>query len=675
MSKLVGIDIGGTFTDLVTVDSETGRVVNVKVNSTPHNQTLGIFNALKKANVDLKDVSYFVHGCTVATNIIVERKGAKAGLITTKGFRDVLEIMRGNREFHYNLQWEKPAPFIPRYLRKEVTERLDYKGRVLIPLNEEEVREIARFYKKEEVESIAVCTLHSFMNPVHEQRIEEIIREEYPGVFVSISSKILPEIREYERTCTVVMDAYVKPEVHRYVKCLAGELKKEGLQKPLMLIKSNGGVMTPKMVLDMPICTIGSGPAGGVIGAMRLGSDIITCDLGGTSFDVSMISKGRAKHTTQKDVVWGMPLRVPQIDILSVGSGGGSIAWIDTGGLLRVGPRSAGAVPGPACYGQGGVEPTLTDACIVLDIFSQNSFLEGDMKIDKNLSAKAIEEKLVPKLNKSLMEIAKGIYEIAIADMIEAIRMISVQKGFDPREFMLVPFGGGGPVFASKIAQGMKMKKVLFPLAPGVFSAQGCLFADPQFDLSQSYPVKMENIDIDKLNNILNELENKCKQVLREEDFVKNLDVIRTADMRYSGQNFEIETEVPEGEMTQENIGILINNFHDEHVKWYGYKMEDEPVNLISLRVCVKSKQSIVPSLEITKGKVKLEGSPRQKRMVYMGKEYDFAECQIYLRDELSIGSIINGPAIIEQKDTTIIILPCQVAEVKEEGNLLAVFK
>lgn len=675
MSKLVGIDIGGTFTDLVVIDTKSGELKNVKVSSTPPNHALGIFNALKKADVDLKDVGYFVHGCTVATNIVVERKGAKVGLITTKGFRDILEIMRCDREFHYYLQWEKPEPLVPRYLRLEVTERLDYKGNVLIPLNEEDVRQAARFFKKEGVEAVAICTLHSFTNPVHELRIEEIVKEEYPEVFTSVSARILPEIREYERTCTVVMDSYVKPEVVRYTEYLIDNLQDKGLDQEMMMMKSNGAVMTPKMTLDTPIATIGSGPAGGVMGATMLGDEIITCDLGGTSFDVSLITKGQPKLTTQKDVTWGMPLRVPQIDVLSIGSGGGSIAWIDAGGLLRVGPQSARSIPGPACYGKGGEDPTITDACLVLGILNDKYFLGGDMEVDVSLSVKAIENKLCKQLNMSVLEVAAGIYKVAVADMTEAIKMVSVSQGFDPRNFWMVPYGGGGPLFASKLAFDLQIPKLIYPRNPGVFSAMGCLSADVQFDQSQSYLASVEDMDLDKLNRILDELEDKCRKSLSSEGYDKNLEVTRSADMRYVGQNFEVNAMIPSGKINPKKLQEMVNNFNEEHEKWYGYMMQDAVAETVSLRVSVKSRQPFKPTYKVNKSKTDLKAALKGVRKTYFGDDHGFMECPIYNRDLLCVGHQIPGPAIIEQSDTTNVIYPEYMAVIDELENIVATLK
>lgn len=675
MSQLVGIDIGGTFTDLVVIDKETGELKSVKVASTPPNHALGIFNALEKADIDMKNVSYFVHGCTVATNIVVERKGAKVGLITTKGFRDILEIMRCDREFHYYLQWEKPEPLIPRNFRLEVRERMDYQGNVLIPLNEDDVRQAARFFKKEGIEAIAICTMHSFVNPIHEKRIEEIVKEEYPEVYTSISSRILPEIREYERTCTVAMDAYVKPEVNNYTQYLVDNLKNKGLQQEMMMMKSNGAIMTPKMAMDVPISTIGSGPAGGVIGATMLGDEILTCDLGGTSFDVCIITKGQPLLSTEKDVTWGMPLRIPQIDVLSIGSGGGSIAWIDSGGLLRVGPESARSVPGPACYGKGGTNPTITDACLILGLIDPKYFLGGEMKVDVNLSKKAIEEKLCKKLNMSIMEVAAGIYKVAVADMVEAIKMASVERGFDPRDFTMVPYGGGGPLFASKLALELQVPKLIYPRNPGVFSAMGLLCADVQFDQSQSYLVSEKDVDLEKLNHILEDMEKKCKINLSEEGYSNNLEVIRTADMRYTGQNFEVNAQVPKGKITGEKLQELVHNFHKEHEKWYGYMMDDAPAEIVNLRVSVKAKQSVKPEYKVSKTKTDLKDAEKGVRNAYFGDDHGFVECPIYQRDQLCVGHVIQGPAIIEQIDTTIVIYPEYEAKIDELENIVATLK
>lgn len=671
MAQVIGIDIGGTFTDLVVINTETGEITSVKVDSTPPRFAAGFFHALEKADIDLKNVSYLVHGTTVATNAVVERKGAKVGLITTKGFKDVIEIMRGNREFHYDLQWEKPKPLIPRFLRLGVSERLNSKGEVVIPLNKDEVKEAVSYFKKRGVEVIAICTLHSFMNPVHELKIEEIIKEEFPGVFTSVSAKILPEIREFERSCTVAMNAYVKPVVIKYIDSLRRRLKEKGLQRDLMIMKSNGSVMTPKMACEIPIATIGSGPAGGVVGGTLLGEEVITCDLGGTSFDVSLITKRKPKLTTEKDITWGMPLRIPQVDVLSVGKGGGSIAWIDAGGLLRIGPKSAGAYPGPACYGRGGKEPTLTDACLVLGILNEKYFLGGEMPISKDLAIKAIEKKLSKKLNMSVKDIAVGIYKIAVAGMVEAIKLVSVKRGFDPREFTMVAYGGGGPIFAGILAKELSISNIIFPRNPGVFSALGLLLGDVQFDYTRSYPTTIENVDLDKLNSILNELEDKGRENLKEESFEKHIEILRSADMRYMGQNFEVNTLIPEGKITQEKLVTLVERFHQEHEKWYGYRMKDERVEIVILRVSANSKQVIKPTFRKVSSTGNLREALKGKRLAYFGGIKDFVESPVYQRDMLKAGHIIEGQAIIEQTDTTIIIYPEQVAKIDEVGNIV----
>lgn len=387
MSYRLGVDIGGTFTDLVVLDEKTGTLDIAKSPTTPRAPIEGVLKAIDKRQVDLAEVAYFVHGTTAATNAVVQRRGARVGLITTQGFRDILEIMRAHREFHYDLQWNKPTPLAPRHLRFEVPERIDYKGRVVKPLDEARAREVVRQLKASDVEAIAVCFIFSFMNPSHERRMKEIIKEEWPGVYVSISSEILPEIREYERTSTVVIDAYVKPLINRYMDSLGAGLKARGLRGDLMVMCSGGGVVTSEAAKEIPVYTLSSGPAGGVIGTVHFGNllglkNLIAIDMGGTSFDVSLVDRGQPTYHTEAEIQWGVPFKVPMIDVKSIGAGGGSIAWIDQGGLLRVGPQSSGAEPGPVCYGRGGVEPAVTDAYVALGVIDPKYFLGGSSSLE-----------------------------------------------------------------------------------------------------------------------------------------------------------------------------------------------------------------------------------------------------------------------------------------------------
>ena len=517
MGYEVGIDIGGTFTDFILYDKKTGDFRIAKTLTTPEDRSTGVINAVRKVGVELSDVDYFVHGTTAAVNAIVERKGAKAALITTKGFEDVLELMRGDREHHYDLQWRKPRPLIPRYLRFGVEERVNYRGEILKPVDTSSLEEVIEILEKEKVESLAICTLHSFMNDENEKKIKSFLESRLPGVDFTLSSELLPEIREYERISTVAINAYIKPVMVRYIENLEQKLRDEKLKSSLMIMKSNGGVMTARGTRDVPAFTIGSGPAGGVIGSTLFGDSVITIDMGGTTFDVSLVDNGEPKYTSEKDVTWGFPLRLPQIDIVSVGTGGGSIAWIDEGGLLRVGPQSSGADPGPICYGKGGQEATFTDGCVVNGIIDPDYFLGGEIKLDKAAAEHTILEKLAKPLRMNEREVSSGIFEIACENMAAAMKLVSVERGYDPRDFSIVAFGGAGPMVATFLSRELGSKRVIIPVYPGIFSAVGMLAADVRFDLVQAYPVAIEDIDLNRMNEIVRTLEERGIESLKNE--------------------------------------------------------------------------------------------------------------------------------------------------------------
>lgn len=670
MGYEIGIDIGGTFTDLVAYDQLSGDIRVAKAFTTPNDRSLGVMNAIKKAGLNLNQVSYFVHGTTAAVNAIVERKGAKAALVTTKGFEDVLEIMRGDREHHYDLQWEKPKPLIPRYLRFGVEERVNYKGQILKPAKIEELDEFIEVIKKEGVDSLAICCLHSFMNDENEKKIKAYLESRLPQVALTVSSELLPEIREYERVSTVAINAYIKPVMVKYMQNLAGQLKRAGMQANLMIMKSNGGVMTAEAVKEVPAFTIGSGPAGGVVGSTLFGDNVITIDMGGTTFDVSLIDAGQPKYTTEKDVIWGFPLRLPQIDIVSIGTGGGSIAWIDKGGLLRVGPQSAGAEPGPICYARGGEEPTFTDACVINGIIDPDYFLGGEVKLDKENAERIVAEKLGKRLGKSVQEVASGIYEIACENMAAAMKLVSVERGFDPRDFAIVAYGGAGPVVATFLARELGAKKVIIPIYPGIFSAVGMLAADVRYDFVQAYPVAIAEADLARMNDILENLEKKGLENLAREGFKERIKIIRSADLRYVGQNFEIQTPVPNGRLDRQSLAQLVNSFHAEHEKWYGHKMLDQPVELVSLRVNALSLKQRPKFSKIPAGTDPKEAYKGTREVLFHGQGGPIAT-PVYQRERMKAGTAVEGPAIIEEMGSVTVLLKGDRARIDQEGHII----
>ncbi len=675
MSYRVGVDIGGTFTDMVVLDERTGELSIAKSPTTPRAPIEGVLNAIRKLEIDPREVAYFVHGTTAATNAVVQRRGAKVGLITTHGFRDTLEIMRCHREFHYDLQWVKPKPLVPRRLRVEVPERIDYKGRVIRPLDEGSARAAVRKLRAHGVEAVAVCFLFSFVNPAHERRMKEIIREEWPEVYVSTSSEILPEVREYERTSTVVIDAYVKPLINHYFNSLERGLDEMGFRSDLMIMTSGGGVVTSAAAKEMPVYTLSSGPAGGVIGSVYLGQaikerNLISMDMGGTSFDVSLVDGGQPRHTTEGEIEWGVPFRVPLIDVRSIGAGGGSIAWIDQGGLLRVGPQSAGAEPGPVCYGRGGEEPTVTDAYVALGIIDPEYFLGGELKLDKAAAEEAIGRRVASSMRMKLQEAAQGILDIAQANMVGALHIVSIQQGYDPRDFTLLAYGGASPVSASALAKELGIKKVVVPVFPGAFSALGMLTADIRFDYVRSYLARFDEVDMAKIAAIYAEMERQGAEALRREGFKGKPALIRSADLRYVGQNFEVATPVPGGRpLKAGDLKTIIANFNREHERQYAHSKLDEPIEFVSLRLASLGATE-KPRLKRMGG-----GDARRalkgRRPVYVKERGRFIGCPIYERTLLPAGVKLRGPAIVEEVDSTIFIGPRQVAEVDRFANVI----
>jgi N-methylhydantoinase A len=507
MSVRVATDIGGTFTDLVYLDEQSGRVGTAKVDTTPPDFERGVLDVMQKAELDPKAIEFFVHGTTVIINAITERTGAKTALITTKGFRDVLEITRANRPDIYNFYYTKPKPFVPRYLREEVTERVNYKGEILTPLDEGEVRRVVEQLRKEGVEAIAVCFLHSYSNPEHETRCGKLIRELWPEVSVTLSHEVTKEWREYERTSTTVLNSYVKPIAGRYLDLLEQRLRREGVPGSLYLMQSNGGTATFAAAKRSPIAVVESGPVAGVLGSQALGEllgekNLISFDMGGTTAKCSLIEDGQVKVTTEYRIERtrtrpGYPIKVPVVDIVEIGAGGGSIAWLDAVGALHVGPKSAGAQPGPACYGRGGEEPTVTDANVLVGRINPEYFLGGEIPLDVERARRAM-TKISQPLGVEVEEAALGVIQLANANMVNALKLISLYRGYDPRDFTLVAFGGAGPMHAAALAKELSVKRVLIPPNPAVFSAWGMLGTDLRYDIVQTRIGRLDQADLSK---------------------------------------------------------------------------------------------------------------------------------------------------------------------------------
>jgi N-methylhydantoinase A len=669
MSKLkIGVDVGGTFTDIVGID-ELGKVFFAKTPSTPQDQSIGVVTGIQRILTDLnllaESVKGVAHGTTVATNTLLERNGAVTALITTKGFRDVLHIGRQSRPQLYDLHARRPDPLVPRYLRREVSERSLHTGVVLVQLDEEELRKIVRELLAEGVQSIAVCFLHSYANATNEQRALEVIKQEAPHILVSVSNDILPEFREFERMNTTVINAYVQPRMDNYISQLTKHIIEAGVKAPLTIMKSTGGMMTDAVAASKSVNTLLSGPAGGVLAAKFLANtteykNLITGDMGGTSFDVAVIQNGQVEISNE-GIIEGFPVMFPHIDITTIGAGGGSIAWIDTGGAMRVGPRSAGAIPGPVCYGKGGIEPTITDAHAVLGLIGIE-LLGGEMKIDVASAREAIKVQLADKLKMSVEEVSEGILRVSNANMVRAIRTMTVEKGIDPRKFMILPFGGAGALQAIELARALEIKRVVVPIAPGNFSAFGLLAAPIRYDEVVTYRAHQNDVDLKKIENLLEGLDILAREEMKRDDIDPSTVIFeRRADIRYFGQAYSLSIQFPNVPINKIIWSRIISDFHQGHVDAYGFKNENDPIEVVNLRLAVIGKtdnSNLYAEGEIATGPI----TPYTQRAAYFGGRW--VNTAIYKRSDLRVGHMVTGPAVIEEQGATTVIGPGDVATI-----------
>ena len=688
----LGIDIGGTFTDGILLNETTGEIRTAKVPSTPSDPSDGFLNAVERmlqdGQAEPDAVKYVVHGTTVATNAIIEGNLAKTAFITTEGFRDLLEIQTGIRPTLYDLQFEKLKPLVPRHLCFGVPERLDFRGEVLVPLDEDAVRTVVQELREQDVESVAVCLLHSYINPEHERRIGEILAAELTSTLCSISSEVAPEFREYFRASTTVINAAIRPVVSSYLGNIQARMRRSGVTGEMLVMQSNGGVLTFEAAMDRPVFMVESGPAAGVIAASQLGEsigqrNIISFDMGGTTAKAGLIENGAPRVTKDYEVGGtaattehgargsGYPIRTPVIDLVEIGAGGGSIAWIDSGGILRVGPRSAGADPGPVCYQQGGTEPTITDANLVLGRISSDYFLGGEMPLDMDAARRAIKERCAGPLGMGVDEVALGIVEIANSAMVGALRRVSVQRGYDPREFVLVAFGGAGPVHANRLASELEMPKVLVPMSPGTTSAMGLLVTDIKHDYSVALIQQADQLDISVANAQFQRMSSEGHAALSREGVTDEATrFVKQADMRYVGQSYELTIPLPEADLDSTALDGILAQFHQEHERSYGFKAEDEPVEFVALRL---SAVGVIPKPQLRKIESGDDASTspiKETRPVYFAETDGPVDCPVYDRYKLASGHKITGPAIIEEADSTTVIHPGYRAIVDEYGNL-----
>jgi N-methylhydantoinase A len=674
----VATDIGGTFTDLIYLDETTGEMGMTKASTTPHNFAIGVEDTLEKSGINVADTTFFVHGSTIIINALTERKGVKTGLITTKGFRDVLAITRANRPDIYNMYYTKPEPFVPRYLRLEARGRVNYKGEELEPLNEDDVHQAAEFFNKEGVEAVAVCFLHSYANPDHEARCGALLRDLVPDIPVTLSHEICQEWREYERTNTTVLNAYVQPIAVHYLNTLENDLGDMGMGPVEHIMQSNGGIATFEMACQAPIRTCESGPVAGVIGAAVIGDllgepNIISLDIGGTTVKSSLVENSVPKITTDYKIEYrrdweGYPIKVPTVDIVEIGAGGGSIAWIDKAGSLRVGPVSAGAVPGPACYDAGGEKPTVTDANLVVGRINPDYFLGGEIRVSMDKARQSMQE-IAGFLDMSIEEAAMGVIRLADANMVNALKLVSVRRGYDPREFTLVAFGGGGSMHAAALARELRVKRILVPTEPAVFSAWGMLMTDLRNDYIRTRVVRTDQIEPAELSSIYAQMERQAAEELAAEKVEEDQMVFqRFADMRYMGQEHTVKVPIPGDQLTEKEMSEINERFHQLHDHAYTFRLES-PVELVNFHLTAlgQVKKPKITRLNKDAARTVEEAYKGDRQVIF---DVGFMTTPTYERDLLPVGATLSGPMIVEEPAATTVVFPDQILTVDEHGFL-----
>ncbi len=692
MTFRVSVDSGGTFTDGVLIN-EKGEVVTAKAHTTPQDLTAGTIECLSKlaslSGMTLKDLlgrtSTIVHGTTLATNIVVSRSGAKLGVITTRGYRDrmtFLHVAKGELKGDirvgtadlFNFRMDPPEPLTRRYLTTEVEERVNFKGEVLIPLNEEDVRRAVGYLKKQGVESIAVLLLFSHLYPAHERRIREIIKEEYPEAYVSLSSDILPVSGEVGRWSTTMFGSYVGPKVIDYATRVKRLLGEKGFRGELVFMQSNGGVATTDIVCENPATLLISGPAAGPSMGLALvreyqAENVVSIDMGGTSFDVCAVPEGQI-NVVQMKVIDGKKFCLPSVDVSTIGAGGGSIAWIDPSGRLQVGPQSAGASPGPACYGTGGTEPTVTDADVVLGYIDPDYFLGGETKLRKDLAEKAIKEKIADPLNLSVLKAAAAIYDVVNAKMAGAIDVVFSRRGYDPREFILCAAGGAAPVHCGRLMEELGIRQLMIPKVAPVYCAFGMLYADLKHSFTRPLLRETAKVDLDRVNTLYGDMEKEAVETLRREGVAqKNILIEKTMDIRYYGQVREQNASVPKGAVTTKSLKITMDRFHEKHRKVIGYSDPNYPTEIARVHLVGIAKVKPPQLKKISRGTRYPSKALKGKRKAFFSEFKKFADVKVYEGDKLLAGNILKGPCIIEEKMTTVVIPPDMKINVDIHGN------
>lgn len=667
---MVGVEIGGTFTDLILM-SDTEIIATLKVPTTPKQPEIGVLEALKQLGRDLSEMDVLVHGSTIATNAVLERKGAITGLLITKGFRDILEIQREDRTAIYELFYQKPKPLIPRDRVKEVKERINSEGEVIDRLSEKEIRSAIRFLCNEKkIQSLAISLLHSYKNPSHEKAIKKIVEKEFSHIHLSSSSEVIPEFREYERANTTVINAYVAPIVDRYVNHLVNELRSMDFSGDFFMMQSNGGVLPASAIKQHGVRTLLSGPAAGVIGATFLSQmtgklNLITLDMGGTSTDVCLVTSGAPEISTDCKIDY-LPIKVPMIDIITVGAGGGSIVWIDQGGMLKVGPQSAGAEPGPACYRKDGQEATVTDSNVIRGLIRPHKFLGGKMPLDIQTAEKAL-QKTAKRLKMDVPKTAEAVFKIVNANMAQAIRLVSVGRGYDPREYTLIAYGGAGPIHAACLANDLEIQEILVPPNPGLFSAFGLLVADFKRDYVQTEISQLKKIGSKGILENFIKLKRRAKEEIEQYKICfEDCFLSFSLDMRYLGQAFELSIPVDLDKIKDLGIGYLSELFHSAHQQRYGHHSPAEEIEIVNYRMVLKKSRGALKRL--TEAEAHKEVRFETWTIIQDGHSIP---CQFYERETLPYGYSISGPAIIEEPTATTFIPKEWMGKIDLFGNII----
>lgn len=664
----IGIDVGGTFTDVVAYDAKRGELRTAKSPTTPDAPQRGVFNAIEALSVGLDDVERLVHGLTLATNTVLESKGADVWVITNRGFRDTLEIARTNRPVLFNIKTLKAAPLVPRTRILEIGERTLRDGTVLRGVDEPELAEVIGRLRDASADAVAVCLLHSYANPASEKQVADVVRRELPGCFVTTSSDVLPEFREYERFSTAVLNAYTGPRLSRYLGALDAALGERGYRRPVYIMTSNGGVFTAGRAAKFPVNTILSGPAGGVAAAVAFGEaiglrNLITYDMGGTSTDVCLL-EDLVVPVTNEQFIADLPNRTPQIEINSVGAGGGSIAWVDNGPQLRVGPQSAGAAPGPACYGRGGTEATVTDANLMLRRLRAGARLGGSVFLDEGLADRAIRSLAARLGDMEPYELAEGIIRIAVARMVSAIKEISIARGFDPRDFALLAYGGAGPMHAVLIADELEIRTVVIPPNPGNFSAFGAILSDVRHDYVRTLHMPLNQETLPTLEATFQEMETRGRQAFVAEKIEpRSMWFRRTCGMRYVGQSWELIVELPDGAA---NVEVIAEAFRKAHAQRYGHATAD-PIEIVNFRLAVIGEMS-KPALPSDPSPAGTGGDVEHREVFIDGK---FERMPVYQRPALGAGTHFAGPAVVEEAGSMTLVPRSWLCSVEKHGVLI----